>query len=175
MSSKVWHANLTAFSSQQRKWWQRIAASCAPLWHSGGFIWIKKGRCLQTLRGRRAHWRAHFHAHFELGSRATFTVVWKSKSPKLQVPWELIYSLIGSGGDLWLVVNWIEVAMELNKDWIPYELALPPVSSLESFRKASCVVLINLACPCSKSIHTVGNVWKLLQVYLEPYNTCFYL
>lgn len=175
MSSKVWHANLTAFSSRQRERWEWIAASCAPLWHSGGFVWIKKGSCLQTLRGREADWWAHFHAHFELGSRATCTVVWKSKSPKLRVPWELIYSLIGSGGDLWLLVNW-------NPSGYTTEQRLDPIRNGTATRilawvlqKASCVFLINLACPCSESIHAVGNVLKWLQVYLEPYNTGFYL
>lgn len=50
MSFKLWHVSVSAFPVKQRKQWEWIAASCVPLWHSRGFIWIKKCSCLQNLR-----------------------------------------------------------------------------------------------------------------------------
>lgn len=127
------------FSSKQRKQQQGTSLSCKPSRHSTSVIWTKKCNCSQEVKEGKVKLTLMLsHRHIlNLGLSPHIQFFFKKKAKinkRLLSCQTLIYSPIGSRGDLWLAWVEIKVTPKLNKDQMPNTI-VSPVSSPGIFLK----------------------------------------
>ena len=131
------------FSSKQRKQQQGTSLSCRPSRHSTSFIWTKKCNCSQEVKEGRVKLTCMLSHHHILNLGLSPHLQFKKKKAKINKRLlscqTLIYSPIGSRGDLWLAWVEIKVTPKLNKDQMPNTI-VSPASSPGIFLKVLCTL-----------------------------------